>query len=271
MYRRQIECFISVVILIFWVSVTLAETVSEEARRYMARGIAAVEMAKSPGDYALAAIEFEQAAKLAPDWPVIFYNLGGVQSKIGDYTSAIKSFQRYLELAPQSPDAAKVQEEIFKLEYRRDREKLATNLAGTWTSSNRKTFKLLLDGSRLQLTRDDQNGDDDILTIKSMGTHIGPMTDVPLVFSGTLIGDKISGYYLQPAGKYAGYCNVAERKGKFEGAVDIAAGQILIVYSRITFEYEMEFKSFFSAELVCRMTKRQETPGYVLELKRNPL
>jgi hypothetical protein len=35
-----------VVILIFWVSVTLADTVPEEAQRYMARGMAAVEMAK---------------------------------------------------------------------------------------------------------------------------------------------------------------------------------------------------------------------------------
>lgn len=119
-------------------------------------GIAAVEMAKSPGDYALAVKEFEQAAKLAPDWPVIYYNLGGVQSKIGDYTSAMKSFQRYLDLAPQSPDAANVQEQIFKLEYRRDREKLATTLAGTWTASNGHTFKLLLDGTRLQLTRDEK-------------------------------------------------------------------------------------------------------------------
>ncbi len=268
MYRRQIECLIGMVILIAWVSVTLAETVSEEVRRYMARGVAAVEMAKSASDYALAAKEFEQAAKLAPDWPDIYYNLGSVQSKAGDITSAMKSFQRYLDLAPESPDATKVREEIFKLEYRRDREKLATTLAGTWTGSNGQKFELKLEGSRLQLTRTGLG--DDILVVKSMGTSTGPMTDVPLVFSGTLVGDKISGQYLQAAGKSGKYCDMPERKGDFEGTVNVAAGQMRIVYNRVTLEFLMEFRSFLSDELVCRLTNRQETPGYVLELKRSP-
>ncbi len=270
MNRRQIECLIGMVILITWVSVTLAGTVPEEARRYMARGIAAVEMAKSPGDYALAVKEFEQAAKLAPDWPLIYYNLGSVQSKAGDYVYAMKNFQRYLELAPRSPDAAKVQEEIFKLEYRRDREKLAATLAGNWIATNGQTFKLVLDGSRLQLTRAEQQSDD-ILTIKSMGTHTGAMTDFgPLIFFGTLVGDKISGQCLQEAGKSSGYCDIPERKGNFEGTVDIASGQMRIVYNRVTLEFLMEFRSFLSSELVCRQTNRKETPGYVLELKRDP-
>lgn len=241
---------------------------SDDARRYMARGVAAVEMAKSADDYALAVKEFEQAARLAPHWPDIYYNLGNVQSKAGDLTSAMKSFQRYLELAPKSPDAVKVRNEIFKLEYRLDREKLAASLAGTWTASNGHTFKLLLDGSRLLLTRDEKQSDD-ILTIKSMGTHTGAMADFgPLVFFGALVGDKISGQYLQAAGKSSGYCDIPERKGNFEGTVDTAAGQMRIVYNRVTFEFLMEFRSFFSDELGCRLTNRQETPGYVLELKR---
>ena len=272
MYRRQIECLIGIVILTAWVSAAMAGTVSEEARRYMARGVAAVEMAKSPGDYALAVKEFEQAARLAPDWPVIYFNLGSVQSKIGDYASAMKSYQRYLELAPRSPDAAKVQEEIFKLEYRRDREKLAATLAGTWTASNGQMFSLALEGSRLQLARAEQQSDD-ILTLKSMGsTYTGAMTDFgPLVFSGTLVGDKLSGQYLQEAGKSSGHCDIPERKGNFEGTVDTAAGQMRIVYNRVTFQFFMEFKSFFSSELVCSQTDRKETPGYVLELKRDPV
>ena len=122
MCRRQIGCLISMVILLVWVSVVLAGTVPEEARRFMARGIAAVEMAKSPEDYEQAIKEFQQAARLAPDWPDPYNNLGFVQSKAGHTTSAIKSYQRYLDLAPGSPDAAKVREEISKLEYRRDRE-----------------------------------------------------------------------------------------------------------------------------------------------------
>lgn len=269
MYRRQTGCLTGVLVLLVCVSATLAANVSDEAKRYMTRGITAIEMAKTPGDYALAIPEFEQAARLAPDWPEVYYNLGGVHAKIGDYTSAMKNYQRYLELAPQSPDAAKVRDEIYKLEYRRDRDKLATIITGIWTDSNGHKFKLVLDGSRLQLIRDQG---EDILNLKSMGqTYTGPMLDAPpLVFSGIMVGDKISGQYLQAAGKGSKHCILPERKGSFEGTIDVAAGQMHIVYDRVILEYKMEFKSFLSAELVCWQTDRHETQGYVLELKRSP-
>lgn len=256
MYREQTGCLIGLVVFLAWVSVTVAGTVSDEARRYMARGNAAIEMAKSPGDYALAVKEFEQAARLAPDWPEIYYSLGNAQSKAYDYTSAMKSYQRYLDLAPQSPDAAKVRDEIFKLEYRRDRENLAAMLAGIWIAPNGHKFKLLLDGSRLHLTREGQQGED-ILNLRSMGK----------TYTGLMIGDKIAGQYFQAKGKSSGHCDLPERKGDFQGTIDVAAGQMRIVYNRVTLEYKMEFKSMFSAELVCWQTDRQETPGYVLELK----
>lgn len=132
MDRRQIGCLIGVVILLAWVSVTQAGAVPEEARRFMARGVAAAEMAKSAGDYAFAVKEFEQAARLAPDWPDVYYNLGSVQSKTGNFLSAMKSFQRYLDLSPEAPDAAKVREEIIKLEYKQERIKKVAELAGVW-------------------------------------------------------------------------------------------------------------------------------------------
>jgi hypothetical protein len=123
MNRRQIGCLLSVVIFLSWVSVTLADTVPEEAQRYMARGTAAVEMAKSPKDYERAVREFEQAAKLAPNWPDIYFNLGSVQTKAGNFDEAMRHYKRYLEIAPNAPDAAKVREEIYKLEYRAEEEK----------------------------------------------------------------------------------------------------------------------------------------------------
>jgi hypothetical protein len=122
MDKRQIGCLIGVVILVAWVSVTLAETVSEEAQRYMARGMAAVEMAKTPKDYERAVREFEQAAKLAPNWPAVYFNLGSVQAKAGNYAEAMLHYKRYIELAPNAPDAAKVREEIYKLEYRAEQQ-----------------------------------------------------------------------------------------------------------------------------------------------------
>ncbi len=268
MIRKYAAFFFIIALSGAWSTVFAAQDIPEEVRRYMARGVAAVELAKSPGDYFLAAMEFEKAAKLAPDWPDVYYNLGSVQVKMGDTASAIKSFQRYVELAPASPDAEKVRQEIFKLEYRRDREQLATSLKGAWKESNGHTFTVSLDGSRIQITRDPQQGDD-IVTIKAAGTeHTGPMTDAPqLVFVGTLIGEKVVGQYLQPAGKSSAHCTLPERRGGFEGTVDIAAGTMRIVYSYAKLEYEMKFRSLFSDELVCTLIDRKEMPC-ALELKR---
>ncbi len=89
-------------------------------------------------------------------------------------------------------------------------------------------------------------------------------------FSATLIEGKITGMYVQAAGKSSGHCDLPERNGTFEGTVDSSAGQMRLVYKRVTLEYEMEFKSILSTELICRQTDRKETPGYVLELKRIP-
>ncbi|MHB8109470.1 MAG: Lcl domain-containing protein [Syntrophorhabdaceae bacterium] len=123
MDRRLLRCSIGMVIVLAWVSVTLAETVSEEAQRYMARGFAAVEMAKTPKDYERAVREFEQAAKLAPNWPDVYFNLGSVQAKAGNYIESTRNYKRYLDLAPKAPDSAKVRQEIYKLEYRAEEEK----------------------------------------------------------------------------------------------------------------------------------------------------
>jgi len=127
MDRRQIGSLIGVAILLTWVSVTLAGSVSEEAQRYMARGMAAVEMANTPKDYERAVREFEQAAKLAPNWPDVYFNLGSVQAKAGNYGEAMRHYKRYLELAPRAPDAAKVREEIYKLEYRAEEQMRVKN------------------------------------------------------------------------------------------------------------------------------------------------
>jgi hypothetical protein len=94
----------------------------------MARGMAAVEMAKTPKDYERAVREFEQAAKLAPDWPDVYFNLGSVQAKAGNYGEAMRHYKRYLELAPNAPDAAKVREEIYKLEYRAEEQMVKEKL-----------------------------------------------------------------------------------------------------------------------------------------------
>ncbi len=94
------------------------QAVSDEAKRHFDRGIAAVEIAKSPDDYVSAIKEFEQAARLAPDWPDVYYNLGRVQEKAERYRDAATSLKQYLRLAPNASDAETVKTLINKLEYK---------------------------------------------------------------------------------------------------------------------------------------------------------
>ena len=102
-----------------------AQTIPEEARRHMARGQAAVEIAKSQDDYNAAIKEFQAASRLAPGWPDPWYSLALVQEKTGKLKEATGSLKEYLRLAPNAPNAVKIREHIYKLEYKA--EQILTN------------------------------------------------------------------------------------------------------------------------------------------------
>ena len=111
-----------VVFILGWVLTSAwPQNVSEEAARHQNRGLAAVEMAKTAADYQAAIDEFQEAARLAPDWPDAWYNLGLVQDKAGRYEAAATSLKRYLELAPDAPEAAAVKQQVDKLQYKAER------------------------------------------------------------------------------------------------------------------------------------------------------
>jgi tetratricopeptide (TPR) repeat protein len=100
-----------------------APAVPEEAERYMGRGQAAVEIAKSPEDFKRAAGEFQKALRIAPWLANGYYNLGIVQEKAGQLAEAMRSYKLYLLVAPSAPDAQQVRTRIFGLEYKAEREK----------------------------------------------------------------------------------------------------------------------------------------------------
>jgi Flp pilus assembly protein TadD/TM2 domain-containing membrane protein YozV len=65
----------------------------------------------------LAAVDgFERAAGLAPDWPEASYNHGVVLARLGRRDEARVALRRYLELAPDAPDAIAVSERIGELQ-----------------------------------------------------------------------------------------------------------------------------------------------------------
>jgi formylglycine-generating enzyme required for sulfatase activity len=97
---------------------SFGQTVSDEAKRHFNRGVAAVEMAKSPADYEAAIKEFKQAIDLAPDWADAYYNLGKVQEQAEKFADAVVSFKQYLRLSPKASDTDTVKSLIDKLEYK---------------------------------------------------------------------------------------------------------------------------------------------------------
>ena len=114
-----------------------------ESKRFIARGQAAIEEAKTESDFNDAVKEFKKASNAAPWWADAYFNLGVAQEKAGQYSQAINSLKLYLWAAPNAADTEAVQTKIFKLEYKmekasrpaktlrskREREK---KLSGTW-------------------------------------------------------------------------------------------------------------------------------------------
>lgn len=130
---------ITALILFFGIYVSFAQNVSDEARRHFNRGVTAVETARSAADYENAVAEFEAAAKLAPDWADVFFNLGIVQEKLGKYEQAVVNLKRYLAIAPNAADNAAVKDLIVKTEYKLELNQKAIaqfrQITGVWSAS----------------------------------------------------------------------------------------------------------------------------------------
>lgn len=104
-------------VLLFAASAWAQQAIPEAAKKHLLAGIDAIEKAKTPSDVDRAVGEFEAAAKIAPNTPEVYYFLGKTLSMTrGRTKQAIDAYNRYLALAPNAPDAAKVKAEIAELE-----------------------------------------------------------------------------------------------------------------------------------------------------------
>jgi tetratricopeptide (TPR) repeat protein len=95
--------------------------VPAEARRHMARGVAAVEDAKTSNDFRDACNEFQQAATLAPWLANAYRNLAIAQDKAGLYDEALASLRLYLLTKPSPTDAGWAEDLKSKVEYRKEK------------------------------------------------------------------------------------------------------------------------------------------------------
>ncbi len=99
-----------------------APDVPMEAKRFVARGQAAIEMGQNKTDFEDAAAEFEKAIKIAPWWGDAYRGLGAASEKGASYRQAMAAYELYMKAAPNAADVNEIQSKIFKLEYAADRD-----------------------------------------------------------------------------------------------------------------------------------------------------
>ncbi len=141
-----------------------AAPVQNEARRYMVRGSAALETAKSDGDLVLAAEQFQKAVETAPNWALPWYNLGIVQSKLGRLEAAMASFKMYRKLAPDAQNGGWVEDEIIKLEFRMEQQHLSQSRTGSWVVDTGTSYQATLNGNKLELAASVSLGEEEVET-----------------------------------------------------------------------------------------------------------
>lgn len=203
-----------------------------DARRHMVRGVAAIEIAKSDAELSLAADEFRRATELDPTLSAAWYNLGSVQSKLGQFDAAIRNYKRYLMLAPKAGDAQKVEDEIIKLEFRQEQVAKAKARTGTWVASDGTPYQLTINGNRITLVTDRHRVSDQ--EAESTYTIVGklPITNLAQVsYRMEATGNRLSGTWMHSAIK-AEKCTIPEESGEMTGELLDSDGTMVLRYTR---------------------------------------
>jgi len=115
-----------------------------------------VQNATSDEGYHNAIVEFEAAAKAAPEWSTPYYNLGMMYMKLKDHELALKNYRKYLRLAPNAADAPAVKNEIYKIEYVLSKRNKVKGIDGTWLQTDMKRW--WLSGVELYISYDGGEG-----------------------------------------------------------------------------------------------------------------
>lgn len=221
-----------------------------EARKYLVRGMAAIEMAKSEAELAKAATEFKKATEIAPNMAAAWYNLGSVQVKIGQIKEAIASYKRYLAVSPQAEDARRISDEIIKLEYRLEQAESFKKLSGYWISeSNGYFFKVEAEGTKLNL----------------QGQHYssgaidhcvyGKCSDSPRLYNLVIRldqrGARWTGFWDVPGVSFPTACSIPAEKAEVEATLDEARGRIVMKISRPKYKVVAEDEGPWSPNFLC--------------------
>lgn len=214
---------------------------ADDARTYLVRGMAAIEMARSDDELAAAVEEFKKATEIDPTMAAAWYNMGAVQAKIGRFRDAIDSYNRYLALAPQADDAGKVKDEVIKLGYRLEQSEKFQSLSGEWISPGGTWARVDADGGKLTIRVKQlsfpESADvwmyDDPIARPNIFENRGNLT-IRLESRGS----KLAGMLEIPAeAASSGWCSLPAENNQVEGSLD--KGRILLKMKKTKFKVIM--------------------------------
>ncbi len=227
----------------------------DEARTYLVRGMAAIEMAKSDDELAAAVEEFKKATEIDPTMAAAWYNMGAVQAKIGRFRDAIDSYNRYLTLAPQADDARKIKDEVIKLGYRLEQSEKFQSLSGQWITPGGTWARVDAEGGKLTIRIEQLSFPESA----DVWMYDDPINR-PNIFEirGNLKillesrGSKLAGTLEIPAGAASSeWCALPGENNQVEGSLD--KGRILLKMKKMKFKVIMNRNDtiFASSKVRC--------------------
>ena len=208
----------------------------EDARNHMLRGMAAIEMAKSPDDLALAEDEFRMATEIAPQMAIAWFNLGKAQTQLGHYAKAIESYRQYLVLSPKAKDAQSVRDELVKLEFRQELAAKAQARVGTWVGQDGSFYHLTFTGNRLTLKTDQRRVPED--EVRSTYSLVGdvPVTEfTPAEYQLILQGNRLTGTWSRGA-VHADKCTIPPDTSEATGELSDKDGKIVLHHESTSYQ-----------------------------------
>lgn len=102
----------------------------EQAERAMSVARAVQAEAKDGSGYNKAIRKYEEALQIAPWLADLYFNLGALCERNGNFNGAIRNFKLYLLAAPDAEDSQKVKDKIYLLEDKQ-KEKVVADAAAT--------------------------------------------------------------------------------------------------------------------------------------------
>lgn len=233
---------VSVLALAVFPALSLAQgSAEDEARTYLVRGMAAIEMARSDDELAAAVEEFKKATEIDPGMAAAWYNMGAVQAKIGRFRDAIDSYNRYLALAPQADDARKIKDEVIKLGYKLEQSEKFQSLSGQWITPGGTWARVDADGGKLTI-RIEQLSFPESADVWMYDDPINRPNIFEIRGNLTIIlesrGSKLTGTLEIPAGAASSeWCALPGENNAVEGNLD--KGRILLKMKKMKFKVIM--------------------------------